>query len=81
MNSGPLRDGTNHLEGKFKASNDIANTSFEAEENVLHGEEKVKFLAFLRRMLRWRPKERASARELLEDPWMTDFLDEEVSSE
>jgi len=34
------------------------------------GEEKTLFLAFLRKMLRWAPEERASAQELLRDPWL-----------
>lgn len=29
------------------------------------------FLAFLRRALRWIPEERPTAKELLEDPWLT----------
>lgn len=28
------------------------------------------FLRFVRRMLRWKPEERASAKELLYDPWL-----------
>ncbi|MCJ1400130.1 hypothetical protein MMC11_003334 [Xylographa trunciseda] len=56
--------------GIFIASKDIANTSLEVEEETLEGEEKVEFLRFLRRMLCWRPQDRASAGELLKDPWM-----------
>lgn len=40
------------------------------EESILEGEEKVLFPAFLSRMLKWRPEERASAKELLQDPWL-----------
>jgi serine/threonine protein kinase len=28
------------------------------------------FLAFLRKMLQWRPKDRQTAKELLTDPWL-----------
>lgn len=40
----------------------------------MDGEEKVLFLQFVRRMLKWLPEDRASARELLEDPWMQSAL-------
>lgn len=30
------------------------------------------FITFLRRVLTWIPEERPSARELLDDPWLTD---------
>lgn len=44
--------------------------SLEDEEENLEGEEKEVFLAFLRKMLQWRPEDRQSAKELLKDPWL-----------
>lgn len=44
--------------------------SLEEEEHVLEGEEKEKFLAFMRRILQWKPEDRPTAQELLTDPWM-----------
>ena len=35
------------------------------------GEDKRLFIAFVKRMLRWMPEDRATAAELLEDPWLT----------
>lgn len=35
-------------------------------------EEAERFLAFIHRMLRWMPEERATASELKEDPWFDD---------
>jgi serine/threonine-protein kinase SRPK3 len=48
----------------------VTETSLEAEEENLEGEEQAKFLAFLRKMLQWRPADRLSAKELLQDPWL-----------
>ncbi|KAE8421581.1 kinase-like protein [Aspergillus pseudocaelatus] len=44
--------------------------SLEKLEGNLEGEPQRLFLQFLRKMLRWKPKERESARELLDDPWL-----------
>lgn len=41
------------------------------------GREKEVFLAFVRKMVGWCPEERASARELLKDPWLTGKWEEE----
>jgi serine/threonine protein kinase len=48
----------------------LSPATLETEEKNLEGEEKVKFLSFIRRMLQWRPEDRASASELLQDPWL-----------
>lgn len=45
-------------------------TSLEAEVKTLQGQEKAAFLALLRRMLQWRPENRASAHDLIRDPWL-----------
>ncbi|KFH43018.1 hypothetical protein ACRE_062420 [Hapsidospora chrysogenum ATCC 11550] len=34
------------------------------------GEDKVMFIDFIERMVRWRPEERSSTKELLSDPWL-----------
>ncbi|KAL9117857.1 MAG: hypothetical protein Q9187_005600 [Circinaria calcarea] len=56
--------------GEFKAGIEIRATSLEAEEENLEGEEKALFLQFLRKMLQWRPEDRQSAKELMENPWL-----------
>jgi serine/threonine-protein kinase SRPK3 len=70
--------------GEFKADVEISKTSLEDEMKSLEGEEKTSFLKFLRRMLRWRPEDRATARELVQDPWIQSILvngDEEKNYE
>lgn len=37
---------------------------------MLKGQEKELFINFAKRMLTWRPEERATAKELLADPWL-----------
>ncbi|KAK3301837.1 kinase domain protein [Chaetomium strumarium] len=39
-------------------------------ERVLRGRNKAMFLDFVRGMLTWRPEDRKTARELLDDPWL-----------
>lgn len=39
-------------------------------EKRLKGEEKALFLSFAEKMLKWKPEERSSAKELLGDPWL-----------
>jgi serine/threonine-protein kinase SRPK3 len=56
--------------GEFTADVEIPTTSLEEEMKSLEGEEKSSFLKFLRRMLRWRPEDRATAGELVEEPWI-----------
>jgi hypothetical protein len=34
------------------------------------GEEKRRFVQFVKRMIAWRPEERSTAKELLDDPWL-----------
>ncbi|KAM0245993.1 hypothetical protein ACHAP5_004964 [Fusarium lateritium] len=36
----------------------------------LSGEEKVKFIRFVKRMMKWNPEERDTAKQLLDDPWL-----------
>jgi hypothetical protein len=51
----------------------------EAELTALEGEAKASFLRLLRRMLKWDWDDRASAQELLKDPWLV--LEAEPESE
>ncbi|KAI0926429.1 hypothetical protein AcV5_008894 [Taiwanofungus camphoratus] len=56
--------------GNWKGAADIPNTSLEDAEKNLEGEDNVLFLHFVRKMLKWKPEERANAGELLDDPWL-----------
>ncbi|PWY83804.1 protein kinase [Aspergillus sclerotioniger CBS 115572] len=49
-------------EGSWKHATEIPSN--------LRGTHQEQFLCFLRKMLQWRPKNRASAKELLSDPWL-----------
>ena len=48
----------------------MPDTSLERAEILLDGEEKKRFLIFVRSMLRWLSEERRRAAELLTDPWL-----------
>lgn len=48
----------------------ILQISLEESEENLNREEKRQFLEFMRKMLKWRPEERSSAKELLQDTWL-----------
>jgi serine/threonine-protein kinase SRPK3 len=40
----------------------------------IHGEEKKMLVKFVKRMIKWNPGERSTAKELLSGPWLhTDF--------
>ncbi len=60
--------------GEFMADVEIPTTPFDEEMKSLDGEEKSSFLNFLRRMLRWRPEDGATAGELVEEPWIRNSL-------
>jgi serine/threonine-protein kinase SRPK3 len=36
----------------------------------MHGDDKKMFIKFVKRMLKWEPEERSTAKELLGDPWL-----------
>ncbi|EDN02538.1 predicted protein [Histoplasma mississippiense (nom. inval.)] len=46
------------------------NVSLVDSLNQIKDEDKISFLAFIMRMLRWQPEERSSAKDLLADPWL-----------
>ncbi|KAL4934867.1 hypothetical protein BDV06DRAFT_217829 [Aspergillus oleicola] len=56
--------------GHWKGAAPLPDYNLEALEERLKGDEKNNFLRFLRRMLCWLPEERATAKELLFDPWL-----------
>ncbi|RMD42050.1 hypothetical protein DV735_g3094, partial [Chaetothyriales sp. CBS 134920] len=53
--------------GRFRVPSGF---SFETTLSRVSGQEKTKLIDFVRRMLRWNPNERSTARELLQDPWL-----------
>ncbi|GIK00082.1 hypothetical protein Aspvir_004097 [Aspergillus viridinutans] len=57
--------------GQWTAAVEVPHNSLEDSEEYLEGENKKMFMQFVRKMLRWDPEERQSARELLMDPWLT----------
>jgi hypothetical protein len=58
--------------GRWKGAGgvDVPPLCLEESEKVLDGENKERFLKFMRSMLRWLPEERKRATELLKDPWL-----------
>lgn len=44
--------------------------NFSTKLTTLEGNDKDMFIRFIKRMLNWVPEERATARELLDDPWV-----------
>lgn len=62
--------------GTWKADVEIPqDTSLERSEEFLEGKNKDMFLDFMRGMLQWRPEDRKTAMELLEDPWLNNQID------
>ena len=59
-----------NVAGNWIGATSLPNDSLEQSEVNLEGEDKALFLAFVRKMVRWRPEERCSAKELLRDPWL-----------
>jgi serine/threonine-protein kinase SRPK3 len=42
---------------------------------MLSGKEKDAFIEFIKKMVKWNPEDRSSAKDLLKDPWLhTDFV-------
>lgn len=57
-------------EGNFIPDITLQPTWLEDEEEHLEGEEKNHFLSFIRKMLQWKPEDRKSPKELINDPWL-----------
>ncbi|RPD62061.1 hypothetical protein L227DRAFT_573937 [Lentinus tigrinus ALCF2SS1-6] len=56
--------------GNWTGAADLPHDSLELSEDRLEGENKAQFLSFVRNMVKWRPEDRATAQELMRDPWM-----------
>ena len=60
-----------NLAGQWRGAVLVPNpTSLEESEENLEGSNKEAFLRFMRKMLQWRPEERQTASQLLEDEWL-----------
>ncbi|KAF2671770.1 CMGC protein kinase [Microthyrium microscopicum] len=58
-------------DGHWKAGVPIPkNLTLENSSNSLDGERKAAFLRFVRGLLQWRPEDRKTAEQLLDDPWL-----------
>ncbi|BAE58736.1 unnamed protein product [Aspergillus oryzae RIB40] len=65
-------DGTLRIEARVPAT-----FKFENLIRNIHGDDKRMFIEFVSKMIKWRPEERSTAKELLEDPWLyADFDDD-----
>ncbi|CAK1363102.1 unnamed protein product [Cercospora beticola] len=58
-------------QGKWKNDPPLSPDTFEDRLTCLSGQSKAEFLSFLRAMLKWQPRDRKTARELLQHPWLT----------
>ncbi|EEQ31592.1 hypothetical protein McanMca71_006105 [Microsporum canis] len=56
--------------GTWRGLVEIPNNSLEDSDKYMKGRNQEIFMEFMRKMLRWVPEERQSARELLRDPWL-----------
>ncbi|CAH0025934.1 unnamed protein product [Clonostachys rhizophaga] len=61
-------------DGNWIASTPIPEQSFDMREAQLKGEDHQLLLALVKKVFRWLPEERATAQELTEDPFLTQFL-------
>ena len=52
---------------------------FTLEQTItcMSGEEKTRFMSFVKRMVKWNPEERSTAKELLDDPWLYEKFSQE----
>ncbi|KAL3462503.1 protein kinase [Aspergillus heterothallicus] len=57
-------------DGHWIGTAEIPSISLEKLEGNLQGAQQSLFLCFMRKMLQWQPENRASAKELLADPWL-----------
>lgn len=64
---------TENLTGRWKQDIEIpTGVGLELSEKFLEGRNKEMFIAFMRGMLQWRPEDRKTAKDLLQDPWLND---------
>jgi serine/threonine-protein kinase SRPK3 len=60
--------------GNWRGLVPIPKIDLEGLEQRLDGEEKNRFLHFIRKMLCWTPEERPTAGEIIYDPWLMEGL-------
>lgn len=64
------------LAGQWKQDIEIPmGVSLEQSAEFLEGRNKEMFLAFMRGMLQWRPEDRKTAKDLLQDPLLNDQIE------
>jgi serine/threonine-protein kinase SRPK3 len=56
--------------GNWRGAVEVPKGNLEEAEKQLEGEENKLFLDFVRKMLKWKPEERNSAKDLLDDLWL-----------
>lgn len=56
--------------GHWKGSTPIPDLTLESAEQRLEGEEKAHFLAFMRKMIQWKPEDRSSIEDIFMDEWL-----------
>ncbi|KAF7871896.1 hypothetical protein EAF04_004003 [Stromatinia cepivora] len=66
---------TEHGTWKHGVEIPIIRTSLETSEQYLQGRNKEMFLSFIRGMIQWRPEDRKTAKELLQDPWLNEVIE------
>ncbi|GAB1209484.1 hypothetical protein APSETT445_008263 [Aspergillus pseudonomiae] len=60
-----------NMVGEWKQAIEIpTGTTLERSEEFLEGRNKEMFIGFMRGMLQWRPEDRKTAKDLLQDPWL-----------
>ncbi|CAI6091188.1 unnamed protein product [Clonostachys chloroleuca] len=62
------------VDGNWRASTPIPEQSFDMREAQLKGEDHQLLLALVKKIFGWLPEERATAQDLTEDPFLTQFL-------
>ena len=61
---------THLLTGNWRRFAEVPKETLKDAGKQLKGEEEALFLSFAKKMLKWKPEERSSAKELLGDPWL-----------
>ena len=56
--------------GTWKSDVPILEIDLSGQESRLQGREKASYLAFLRKMLQWKPEDRKSIRDIMADEWL-----------
>ena len=65
-----MRNHSESVAGNWKGLVEIPDQSLESRESRLENDNKIHFLQFLRKALRWLPEERPTPHELLLDEWL-----------